>query len=137
MYTTARIDNDFESRILNAEWDKYRASHLERHLRRESQTSSRLNEMREKSKALTEKSMIVQKKLEDDMDDRRSRLADLCMEVEHDIDKLRDRYVPDGIETKMSMGACLDVRAELTRCYNALGDDGKGGGSMYNIDDNS
>ena len=72
--------------------------------------------------------MIVQKKLEDDMDDRRSRLADLCMEVEHDIDKLRDRYVPDGIETKMSMGACLDVRAELTRCYNALGDDGKGGG---------
>ncbi|KAL3809389.1 hypothetical protein ACHAXA_007868 [Cyclostephanos tholiformis] len=121
----ARINHDFESRILQAEWDNYRMSHLERHRQRELSWSTRVNEIRKRSETLSENARLVHQKLDDEIDARRARLTDLGTGIEHDIDRLRERFVSDGAATTPSMGECLDVRADLSRCYNTLRDDGE------------
>ncbi|KAL3764324.1 hypothetical protein ACHAW5_008921 [Stephanodiscus triporus] len=121
----AKINQDFDSHILQNEWDKYRASHLQRHHQRESSYSDREAEIRQRMESFRERARQVHGRLDDAIDASRAKLSDLEVQVGHEIDRLYDKFEGDKTTGLSSRGECLDVRAELSHCYNTLKDGGE------------
>ena len=59
------------------------------------------------------------------IDASKEKLADLEVEVGHKINRLYDKFEGDKTTGPSSRGECLDVRAELSHCYNTLKDGGE------------
>ena len=70
--------------------------------------------------AFRENANIVHTKLNDIIDTNKARLADAEVEVGYEINRLYDKFGAGPTGTKG--GECLDVRADLTRCYTTLQD---------------
>ena len=122
--STAKINESFESQILQNEWSKYRTLHLQRHQQREHDASERAAEVQQKIDEFTAQAKKVHDELDSMVDSARSKLVDLEVEVGHDVDRLSKKF-EGKISDKTPEGQCLDVRAELTHCYNTLKDSGE------------
>ena len=122
--STAKINESFESQILQNEWSKYRTLHLQRHQQREHEASERAAEIQQKIDEFTAQAKKVHDELDNMLDNAKSKLVDLEVEVGHDVDRLSKKF-EGKISNKTPEGQCLDVRAELTHCYNTLKDSGE------------
>ena len=116
----AKINQDFDSQILQNEWNKYRSSHLERHQQRSQSYTDLETEIHAQQMTFRENANIVHTKLNDIIDTNKARLADAEVEVGYEINRLYDKFGAGPTGTKG--GECLDVRADLTRCYTTLKD---------------
>ena len=105
------------------EWSKYRTLHLQRHQQREYDASVRAVEVQQKIDEFTAQAKKVHEQLDEMLDNAKSKLVDLEVEVGHDVDRLSKKF--EGKIHKRPEGQCLDVRAELTHCYNTLKDSGE------------
>ncbi|EJK73027.1 hypothetical protein THAOC_05377 [Thalassiosira oceanica] len=108
----AKINSEFDAKILNEEWDK-------RHQQRETNEAIREAEVKQQMEALDVKAKAVHGRLDEMTDKIKSQLADLEVELEHDVDRLSAKF-----EGNVSRGAasCIDARAELNSCYTTLKD---------------
>ncbi|KAL7536661.1 hypothetical protein ACHAWF_005524 [Thalassiosira exigua] len=120
----AEINSDFESSVLQAEWDKYRILHLQRHQERETSSSLRKEEVRERTEALRSQAAHVHGQLDRAVEAAKGKLVDLEVEVGHDVDRLGRKF-EGSLSAAAPEGKCLDVRADLSRCYNTLRDSGE------------
>ena len=66
----------------------------------------------------------VHTKLDEIIDDAKSKLVDLEVEVGYDVNRLMNKY-QGSISDNTSDKQCLDIRAELAQCYNTLKDGGE------------
>mmetsp|Transcript_248 Transcript_248/g.363 ORF Transcript_248/g.363 Transcript_248/m.363 type:complete len:175 (-) Transcript_248:481-1005(-) len=123
----AKINADFDSHIIQTEWDKYRTLHLQRHQKRETSSSLRHAELQEQTSALRSQAKAVHDKLDEMVDAAQSKLVDLEVEVGYDVNRLSTKFEGRGSSGSKEgkKGECLDVRAELTHCYNTLKDGGE------------
>ena len=80
--------------------------------------------MQQKIDEFTAQAKKVHDELDSMVDSARSKLVDLEVEVGHDVDRLSKKF-EGKISDKTPEGQCLDVRAELTHCYNTLKDSGE------------
>lgn len=60
----------------------------------------------------------VHDKLDERMNDVKSKLASLEVEVSHDVDRLAKKFQGGSNSERV----CLDDRVKLSQCFNALGD---------------
>jgi hypothetical protein len=118
----AKINQDFDSQILQNEWNKYRSSHLERYQQRSQSYTDLEAEIHAQQKAFRENANIVHTKLNNIIDVNKARLADSEVEVGYEINRLYDKFGAGGPSGGTKGGECLDVRADLTRCYTTLKD---------------
>ena len=88
----AKINQDFDSHILQTEWDKYRTSHLQRHHQRESSSTDREAELRQRKESFQEQARQVHERLDDAIDASKAKLADLEVEVGYEIHRLYDKF---------------------------------------------
>mmetsp|Transcript_20739 Transcript_20739/g.45007 ORF Transcript_20739/g.45007 Transcript_20739/m.45007 type:complete len:174 (+) Transcript_20739:63-584(+) len=122
----AKINQDFDSHILQTEWSKYRTLHLQRHEQRENSYSIREEETQQKIEAFTVQAKQVHNQLDEMVDAAKSKLVDLEVEIEHDVNRLGKKFEGSLSNTAMTTeGICLDVRAELSHCYHTLKDSGE------------
>lgn len=122
------MDQNFESHILQSEWDKYRTSHLERQRDREQLTSNIEADVRATHVSFRDSANLVHEKLDGAIDISRSRLVDMEVEVAYEINRLYDKFATktsSGGGARGIGGECLDVRAKLARCFNTLKDSGE------------
>mmetsp|Transcript_45119 Transcript_45119/g.94636 ORF Transcript_45119/g.94636 Transcript_45119/m.94636 type:complete len:161 (+) Transcript_45119:75-557(+) len=122
---SAKINSDFDSHILQTEWNKYRALHLQRHQERETSSSLRQAEVQQTMEALQTQAKQVHTKLDEMVDSAKSQLVDLEVEVGHDVTRLEKKFQGSLSGTSAPEGKCLDVRAELSHCYSTLKDTGE------------
>ena len=146
--TKAKINSEFDSKILNEEWDKvrtdqswsagatrvavpsvpshatpkYRTVLLKRHQQRETDAAVQEAEAKHQMEALNVKAKAVHSRLDEMTDKIKSEIADLEVELEHDVDRLSAKF-----EGSASGGSanCIDARAELNSCYMTLKDSGE------------
>ena len=60
-------------------------------------------------------------KLDEMVSAAESQVIDLELEVGHDAERVRKKF-EGGLAGPPTKGVCLDVRAELSQCYNSLKD---------------
>lgn len=76
--------------------------------------------------ALQSQARQVHSKLDDAIDIAKSKLVDLEVEVGHDVNRLGEKFEGSlSSSDTASERRCLDVRAELSQCYNTLKDSGE------------
>jgi len=122
----AKINQDFESHIIQTEWNTYRKLFLQRHTQREATSQIHREEIQQKMNALQSQAKQVHDRLDQMVDAAKSQLVDLEVEVGHDVDRLGKRF-EGGLSSSSSKreGSCLDVRVELSHCYKSLKDSGE------------
>lgn len=108
--------------MIQAEWDKYRKLHLQRREQRETSSALREEEIQRQMEALRSQAAAVHGHLDEAIDAAKSRLVDLEVEVGHDAGRLDARF--QGGDAAPA-GKCLDVRADLSHCYDTLKDGGE------------
>ena len=59
------------------------------------------------------------------IDVAKGKLVDLEVEVNYDVNRLNKKFEGSLVNEKSPEGQCLDVRAELSHCYNTLKDSGE------------
>ena len=121
---TAKINQDFESHIIQNEW-KYRSLHLQRFSDREVESAQRDAEIQQKLDAFKSEATKVHKQLDEMIDVAKGKLVDLEVEVNYDVNRLNEKFEGSLVNEKSPEGQCLDVRAELSHCYNTLKDSGE------------
>ena len=131
IYNTAQINQDFESQVLQEEWSKYRSSHLQRHNQREQMISQHMTQVQEAIDKFTTHAKSVHETLDNMVDEANSKLVDLEVSLDHDLNRLTKKCGEKNVLDKSPEGQCLDIRAELSHCYNTLG--GSGGGDECQI----
>ncbi|KAL7536146.1 hypothetical protein ACHAXR_006943, partial [Thalassiosira sp. AJA248-18] len=125
-YIAAKINQDFDSHIIQTEWNKYRTLHLQRHQQRETSSSLRQEEVKQQLESLQSQAKQVHEQLDEMVDAAKSKLVDLEVEVEHDVNRLGKRFEGSFLSSNTPEGKqCVDVRAELSHCYNTLKDSGE------------
>ena len=124
---TAKINQDFDSHILQTEWNEYRTLHLQRHEQREASSSLREEELRQKLDTFQKQAKHVHNKLDEAVDAAKSQLVDLEVEVGYNVKQLGKKFEGSLLQSSSGSteGTCLDVRAELSHCYNTLRDTGE------------
>jgi len=123
----AKINQDFDSHILQTEWNEYRTLHLQRHEQREASSSLREEELRQKLDTFQKQAKHVHNKLDEAVDAAKSQLVDLEVEVGYNVKQLGKKFEGSLLQSSSGSteGTCLDVRAELSHCYNTLRDTGE------------
>jgi len=121
MYLTpelqGKINADFEEKIIQSQWNSYRKAHIERYQQRDVQYAQRQHEIQQKRHQLQQQAKLVHDELDRLVDGAKSKLADVEVALEYDMKRLSERFK----ETEAGGGEqCVDVRAELSRCYNTL-----------------
>lgn len=101
---------------------KYRTVLLKRHQQRETDAAVQEAEAKHQMEALNVKAKAVHSRLDEMTDKIKSKIADLEVELEHDVDRLSAKF-----EGSASGGSenCIDARAELNSCYMTLKDSGE------------
>ena len=122
---TAKINQDFESHIIQNEWTKYRSLHLQRFSDREVESAQRDAEIQQKLDAFKSEAAKVHAQLDEMIDVAKGKLVDLEVEVNYDVNRLNEKFKGSLVNEKSPEGQCLDVRAELSLCYNTLKDSGE------------
>ena len=123
-YHKAKINEDFDSHILQTEWHNYRTAHLQRYHQRQSISLQREAETQQKMEAFQQQAKEVHNQLDGMIDAAKSKLVDLEVEMGYDVYRLMNKY-QGSISDNTSDKQCLDVRAELAQCYNTLKDNGE------------
>lgn len=91
---------------------------MERYQHREVQNAQRQQELQQKQQQLQQKAKLVHDELDRLVDAAKSKLADQEVALQYDTKRLSERFK----DSEISGGEkCVDVRAELSRCYNTLG----------------
>eukprot|EP00573_Skeletonema_grethae_P012920 CAMPEP_0201697586 /NCGR_PEP_ID=MMETSP0578-20130828/11402_1 /ASSEMBLY_ACC=CAM_ASM_000663 /TAXON_ID=267565 /ORGANISM="Skeletonema grethea, Strain CCMP 1804" /LENGTH=160 /DNA_ID=CAMNT_0048183787 /DNA_START=64 /DNA_END=546 /DNA_ORIENTATION=+ len=121
MYLTpelqGKINSDFEEKIIQVQWNNYRKAHVERYQQREVQNAQRQHELQQKQQQLQQQAKVVHDELDRLVDGAQSKIADATVALEYDVKRLSEKFQ----ENEVSGGEkCVDVRAELSRCYNTL-----------------
>mmetsp|Transcript_37359 Transcript_37359/g.55051 ORF Transcript_37359/g.55051 Transcript_37359/m.55051 type:complete len:161 (+) Transcript_37359:90-572(+) len=121
MYLTpelqGKINTDFEEKIIQTQWNSYRKGHIERYQQREVQNAQRQHELQQKQQQLNQQAKLVHDELDGMVDGAKSKLSDIEVALEYDMKRLSEKFQ----DSEVSGGAkCVDVRAELSRCYNTL-----------------
>eukprot|EP00984_Skeletonema_dohrnii_P012103 scaffold4868_cov148-Skeletonema_dohrnii-CCMP3373.AAC.1 len=121
MYLTpelqGKINTDFEEKIIQTQWNSYRKGHIERYQQREVQNAQRQHELQQKQQQLNQQAKLVHDELDRMVDGAKSKLSDIEVALEYDMKRLSEKFQ----DSEVSGGAkCVDVRAELSRCYNTL-----------------
>lgn len=112
-----KINSDFEEKIIQTQWNAYRKGHIERYQQREMQSAQRQHEVQQKQEQLKQQAKVVHDQLDQMIDGAKSKLADMEVALEHDVKRLSVKFN----DSEISGGEkCVDVRAELSRCYNTL-----------------
>ena len=112
-----KINSDFEEKIIQAQWNTYRKAHIERYQQREVQNAQRQHELQQKQQQLQQQAKVVHDELDRLVDGAQSKIADATVALEYDVKRLSEKFQ----ESEVSGGEkCVDVRAELSRCYNTL-----------------
>jgi predicted phage tail protein len=117
-----KINSDFESLVLQSEWKNYTKSVIKRHNQRETEHANHVAETKVKMEQLQQQAKGVHDKLDEMMNDARSKIAQLEVEVSHDVDRLAKKF--EG-GTSKSERVCMDDRVKLSQCYNTLRDLGE------------
>ena len=73
---------------------------------------------------LQSQAKAVHAKLDEAVDAAKSKLVDLEVDVGRHVNRVGHKF-EKGTATEKSEGKCLDVRAELSHCYNTLRDGGE------------
>lgn len=133
IHNTAKINQDFESQVLQEEWSKYRSIHLQRHHQRENTTSQHITHVQEQIDNFTKQAKGVHDTLDNMVDEASSKLVDLEVAMEHDVNRLTKKCGENNLLDKSPEGQCLDIRAELSHCYNTLGNSSSKGGDECQI----
>ena len=68
IHNIAKINQDFESQVLQEEWSNYRSLHLQRHHQRENTTSQRITHVQEKIDNFTKQAKSVHDTLDNMVD---------------------------------------------------------------------
>eukprot|EP00986_Skeletonema_menzelii_P019510 scaffold28260_cov160-Skeletonema_menzelii.AAC.3 len=90
---------------------------MERYQQREVQNAQRQQELQQKQQQLQQQAKLVHDELDRLVDGAKSKLADLEVALEYDAQRLAEKFK----DSEVSGGEkCVDVRAELSRCYNTL-----------------
>jgi hypothetical protein len=113
-----KINADFDEKIIQTQWKNYRKAHIERYTQREMQSAQRQHELHQKQEQLQRQAKLVHDELDRLVDGAKSRLTDYEVELEHEVKRLSEKFKKDnesGVGEK-----CVDVRAELSRCFNTL-----------------
>lgn len=71
---------------------------------------------------LHKQAKVVHDQLDDKLNDSKSKIAQLEVEVSYDVDRLTKKF--EGGTTK-SERVCMDDRVKLSQCYNTLKDSGE------------
>mmetsp|Transcript_11863 Transcript_11863/g.20244 ORF Transcript_11863/g.20244 Transcript_11863/m.20244 type:complete len:161 (+) Transcript_11863:67-549(+) len=121
MYLTpelqGKINTDFEEKIIQTQWNSYRKGHIERYQQREAQNAQRHHELQQKQQQLNQQAKLVHDELDRMVDGAKSKLSDIEVALEYDMKRLSEKFQ----DSEVSGGEkCVDVRAELSRCYNTL-----------------
>ncbi|KAL7455602.1 hypothetical protein ACHAWC_007142 [Mediolabrus comicus] len=121
MYLTpelqGKINSDFEEKIIQTQWNAYRKGHIERYQQREMQSAQRQHEVQQKQEQLKQQAKVVHDQLDQMIEGAKSKLADMEVALDHDVKRLSAKFN----DSEISGGEkCVDVRAELSRCYNTL-----------------
>jgi len=112
-----KINTDFEEKIIQTQWNSYRKGHIERHQQREVQNAQRQHELQQKQQQLNQQAKLVHDELDRMVDGAKSKLSDIEVALEYDMKRLSEKFQ----DSEVSGGEkCVDVRAELSRCYNTL-----------------
>ena len=120
----AKINQDFDSHVIQHEWDKYRSLHLTRHDERQTSLALRQEEIKQQMWVLQSQAKQVHTQLNEVVDSAKSKLTDLEGEVGYDVKRLSKKF-EGSLSESTPEGKCLDVRAELSHCYNTLKDSGE------------
>ena len=116
-FVLGKINSDFEEKIIQTQWNSYRKAHIERYQQREIQSAQRQHEIQQKQEQLNQQAKVVHEQLDRMVDEAKSKLTDLEVALEHDMKRLTSKFK----DSESSVGEkCVDVRAELSRCYNTL-----------------
>ena len=112
-----KINSDFDEKIIQTQWNSYRKQHIERYQHREVQNAQRQQELQQKQQQLQQRAKLVHDELDRLVDTAKSKLADQEVALQYDTKRLSERFK----DSEISGGEkCVDVRAELSRCYNTL-----------------
>ncbi|KAL3785732.1 hypothetical protein HJC23_006301 [Cyclotella cryptica] len=126
MFLTAelqgKINSEFESLLLESEWKNYTTAFLQRHNQRQTDYALHAAETNAKMDQLQAQAKQVHDKLDELLNDAKSKIAGLELELSHDVDRLSKRF--DGSPAS-SERLCMDDRVKLSRCFNTLGDIGE------------
>lgn len=79
-------------------------------------------EINAKMEQLQQQAKVVHDQLDERMNDAKSKIAQLEVEVSYDVDRLIKKF--EG-GTSKSERVCIDDRVKLSQCYNALKDSGE------------
>lgn len=71
---------------------------------------------------LQQQAKTVHDKLDEVLNDTKSKIAQLEVEVSHDVNRLAKRF--EG-RTSQTERVCMDDRVKLSQCYNTLKDSGE------------
>eukprot|EP01082_Thalassiosira_pseudonana_P009488 g8474.t1 g8474 contig3:181135-181990(-) len=114
-----KINSDFDSLLLQSEWNTYRTAFLQRYNQRQANYAQHEIQNKQKLEALSSQAKLVHDNLDEKVNDAQSKIADLEVQVSHDVERLSKKFEGD---IPPSEGVCLDARAKVSQCYNALGD---------------
>ena len=78
-----------------------------------------------KSKRSNHMPKQVHNQLDGIVNDAKSKLVDLEIEIDHDVKRLGKKFEGSLSDAKITEGKRLDVRAELLHCYHTLKDSGE------------
>lgn len=117
--SSGKINSDFDSLLLQSEWNTYRTAFLQRYNQRQANYAQHEIQNKQKLEALSSQAKLVHDNLDEKVNDAQSKIADLEVQVSHDVERLSKKFEGD---IPPSEGVCLDARAKVSQCYNALGD---------------
>lgn len=117
-----KINSDFESLLLQSEWKNYTALFLQRYNQREVDYALHATETQAKMQQLQAKAKLVHDELDEKLNDAKCKIADLEVQVSHDVQRLSKKFEGQHSE---SGKVCLEDRVKLSQCYNTLKDGGE------------
>lgn len=79
-------------------------------------------ETKAKMDILQKQAKAVHDKLDEMMNDAKSKVAQLEVEVSHDVDRLTKKFEGKSLKSER---VCLEDRVKLSQCYNTLNDSGE------------
>lgn len=117
-----KINADFESLPFKSEWKNYTALFLQRYNQREVDYALHATETQAKMQQLQAKAKLVHDELDEKLNDAKCKIADLEVQVSHDVQRLSKKFEGQHSE---SGKVCLEDRVKLSQCYNTLKDGGE------------
>lgn len=127
----ATIVQDFQNRVLQNEWNKFRSSVLSRHVERQEHVKTIAHQLEQQRQMQSAEMSRIHAAQDASLDELRAKFADEAIALEYDVARLSEKYLGGGKTTtiggknkqlppakdKESL-PCLGERAHLIDCQN-------------------